>query len=296
MRHVNYDLDLDFDTPEGRWRSEQILLWLMMSLTLRNFWFLLDNPDYPKLYDSDMVYLLPEQLEKAPTRKQINQLRSFLKTTMRMTDDEAQHHLDLAQGVEIFRDIPRMAEHGGGDCDNWACARAAEICAAAFRIGATCKARPYLVWREEGNRMIYHAKVMHGDGSDEDPSIIMGMGGEDRAADRLEECRKNYERYDNMWQRGKMILAAEGATSLDRAQEVKSAIDSFGFLPKDGVFHVGPRHSQPQLQAVAGDLRWNQALAAPTAYGSDGTPYYGDPTVQHAQPRWSWNRALRRAF
>jgi hypothetical protein len=246
MRHVNFDVDLSFDTPEDRWRSEQILLWKMMILTLRNFWFLLDNPDYPKLYDTDMVYLLPEQLERKPTRKQLKQLQEFLRTTMGMTDDEVQHHLDLAQGVEIFRDIPRMAEHGGGDCDNWAAARAAEICVAAHRIGATSRARPYLVWREDGNRMIYHAKVLHGDGSDEDPSIIKGMGGEDRAVDRLEECRKNYERYDNMWQRGKQKLAMEGLTgdaAIMRAQEIKDAIDSFGFLPKDGVFRVGPAPS-----------------------------------------------------
>ncbi len=247
MRHVNFDVDLNFDTPEDRWRAEQTLLWMMMNLTLRNYWFLLDNPDYPHLYDTDMVYMLPEQIERKPSRKHLNQLRKFLKTTMGMTDDEIQHHLDLAQGVEIFRDIPRMMEHGGGDCDNWACARAAEICIAAYRIGATSKARPYLVWREEGSRMIYHAKVLHGDGSDEDPSIIMGMGGEDRAEDRLEECRKNYERYDNMWQRAKNMIATETFSSeSDRvayATQLKAAIDSFGYLPSDGVFHVGPRQA-----------------------------------------------------
>lgn len=251
MRHVNYDMDLNFDTPEGRWRSEQILLHQMLNLTLQNFWFLLDNPDYPKLYDTDMVYLLPEQLERKPTRRQLKDLENFLRTTMQMTDDEIEHHIDLAQGVEIFRTIPRMADHGGGDCDNWAAARAAEICVAAHRLGGTSRAKPYLVWREDGNRMIYHAKVMHGDGSDEDPSLIKGMGGEDRAAERLEECRKNYERYDNMWQRAKGIMASEGLTgdaAVLRAQELKDACDSFGFLPSDGVFRVGPR----QEQAVVG--------------------------------------------
>lgn len=245
MRHVNMDLVLDFDTPEGRWRSEQILLWYLMILTVRNFWFLLDNPDYPHLYDTDMVYLLPEQLERSPTKKQLKAMYDFLSTTMGMTNDEIEHHIDLARGVEIFRDIPRMAEHGGGDCDNWAAARAAEICVAAYRIGGNSKARPYLVWREDGNRMIYHAKVLHGDGSDEDPSLIKGMGGQDRAVERLEECRKNYERYDNMWQRAKSILASESFSSeterMARAQELKDAIDSFGYLPSDGVFRVGPK-------------------------------------------------------
>jgi hypothetical protein len=233
MRHVNLDLDLSFDTPDERWRSEQVLLYLMTILTLRNYWFLLDNPDFPHLYDSNMCYLLPEQLERRPKSSQIDALKKFCVQQMGMTADEAQHHVDLAKGVEIFRDIPRMMEHGGGDCDNWAAARAAEICVAAFRIGGKSNARPYLVWREEGDRMIYHAKVLHSDGSDEDPSIIMGMGGQDRRADRLEECRKNWERYDNMFQIGKRLVA-DGADAV----EVKAAIDSFGYLPKDGVFRV----------------------------------------------------------
>lgn len=244
MRHVNFDIDLRFDTPEERWRSEQLLLYKLMILTLRNFWFLLDNPDFPKLYDTDMIYMLPEQLERRPKDSQIDALKKFLTTQMGMSVDEAQHHLDLARGVEIFRDVPRMLEHGGGDCDNWAAARAAEVCVAAHRIGAVAKTRPYLVWHEDGDRMIYHAKVLHGDGSDEDPSIIKGMGGADRIADRREECRKNYERYDNMWESAKRIMASEDFPSEEarvaRAAELKASIDSFGFLPKDGVFRVGP--------------------------------------------------------
>src|SRR6185369_2473198 len=221
MRHVNMDLELSFDTPEDRWRSEQILVWYMQILTLRNFWWLLDNPDFPKLYDSDMVYKLPEQLERRPKDSQIRALKRFLTGTMGMSAAEAQHHLDLARGVEIFRDAPRMAENGGGDCDNMAALRAAEICVAAYKLGGKSNARPYLVWREEGDRMIYHAKVLHGDGSDEDPSIIMGMGGPDRRADRLEECRKNYERYDNMWQIGKRMMA-DGGGGIERATEIKA--------------------------------------------------------------------------
>lgn len=269
MRHVNFDMVLSFDTPEDRWRSEQILLYKLMILTLRNFWFLLDNPDFPKLYDSGMIYMLPEQLERRPKQSQIDALNKFLVTQMGMGPKEAQHHLDLAKGVEIFRDIPRMVENGGGDCDNWASARAAEICVAAFRIGGKARAKPYLVWREEGNRMIYHAKVMHGDGSDEDPSIIMGMGGQDRAADRREECRKNVERYDNMWQIAKRILANESFSSEDarvaRAAELKAACDSFGYLPKDGVFRVG-QPKQISAQPLRGiDLLGVKYIGAGTA-------------------------------
>ena len=276
MRHVNYDLDLNFDTPEGRWRSEQILLYMLTTLTLDNFWFLLDNPDFPKLYDTDMVYMLPEQLERRPSRSKINKLNKFLADTMGMGPSERQHHLDLARGVEIFRSIPRMMEHGGGDCDNWAAARAAEIAVAAYRLGVKSGVKPYLVWHEDGDRMIYHAKIMHGDRSDEDPSIIKGMGGRDRAADRLEECRKNYERYDNMWQSAKRIMANEdltGDAKVMRAEELKAAIDSFGYLPKSGVFRVGPAKSQ----AVVG-------------YGYDRSK----PGIANLV-QWADNRNIRRA-
>jgi hypothetical protein len=259
MRHINFDVSLNFDTPEDRWRSEQLLLYMLTTLTLRNFWFLLDTPDFPKLYDTGMVYMLPEQLERRSSRSKINKLDSFLSSTMGMSPSEIQHHLDLAKGVEIFRDIPRMMEHGGGDCDNWACARAAEIAVAAHRLGGKSGVKPYLVWREDGDRMIYHAKIMHGDGTDEDPSIIMGMGGSDKAFERREECRKNYERYDNMWQRAKSMMADEDFRSEDervaRATELKAACDSFGYLPKSGVFRVGPAKTQALVGGTHNDRR-----------------------------------------
>jgi hypothetical protein len=258
MRHINFDLSLGFDTPVERWRSEQLLLYKMTILTLRNFWFLLDNPDFPHLYDSGMVYLLPEQLENRPTQSQIDDLDSFLAKRMHMGPRERQHHLDLARGVEIFRDAPRMRENGGGDCDNLCCLRAAEIAVAAYRIGGRSGVKPWLLSRQSGSQTIYHAIVRHSDGSDEDPSIIMGMGGEDRRADRWEECRKNWERYDNMWQIAKKIMAdetAQGVFKADydriaRANELKAACDSFGYLPKDGKFRVG----QPKSQTVLGHI------------------------------------------
>lgn len=307
MRHVNYDLTLSFDTPEDRWRSEQILLYMMTILTLRNFWFLLDNPDFPKLYDTGMIYMLPEQLERRPKKAQLAALNDFLSSTMGMGPSEIQHHMDLAKGVEIFRDIPRMMENGGGDCDNWASARAAEIAVAAYRLGGRANVKPYLVWHEDGDRMIYHAKVMHGDGSDEDPSIIQGMGGSSRATDRLEECRKNWERYDNMWQAAKRIMTDEdlqGDARVAQAEELKAAIDSFGFLPVSGVFRVGEPKPQSTLENVRKarglDLLGSVRRVKAEAIGRDPYEHYiercscGDVISQCRCP--SSNKTVRRVI
>jgi len=250
MRHVNFDLDLRFDSDTDRWWSEQVLLLNMMILTTRNYTYLKTHPDTPKLYDAGLVYLLPEQLETRPSAAQIEALRDFLATKMKLSAGEIQHHLDLARGVEIFRDIPRIFENGGGDCDNLACFRAAELSAAGVN------ARPIMTCRQDGGRTIYHALVKWPDGSSEDPSRILGMGGPERAAERWAECKKNWERYDNYWQSAKAALARETFTSEEaryaRACQYKAAIDNLGLLPKSGVFTVGPRRARPEMVLGAG--------------------------------------------
>lgn len=72
---------------------------------------------------------------------------------------------------EIFRDIPTLIEEGKGDCDCLAGWRVAEL----QNIGVN--ARPYLKWRKEGDKWIYHALVMLPGGQVEDPSLALGMGG-----------------------------------------------------------------------------------------------------------------------
>lgn len=242
MRHVNHDYALDFDNERDRWLSEQILLFNMMVLAVRNYYYLQDHPETPKCYDDvDCVYLVPEQLERRPTEGQIGMMRRFLAQQMGMTPDQIEHHVDLARGVEIFRDIQRMREHGGGDCDNWAARRSAEASLAGADV------RPRMTSRREGGRIIYHALCIWPDGSSEDPSLIKGMGGQDRAADRREECRKNVERYDNFWQDAKRQIAMETEAGLlttphareMRAWELKTKIDALGLLPQSGVFKVG---------------------------------------------------------
>ena len=222
-----------------------------MILTLRNYFYLKETPGCPHLYDADVAYMLPEQLERRPSESAIRDLRRFLSDRMRMTNGEIQHHLDLARGVEIFRDIPRIREHGGGDCDNLACWRAAELAA------ADVDARPYLRDRQQGGHTIYHALVKwHVDGSGEDPCLILGMGGADKIAERREECRKNYERYENYWNDAKAMIAAEGG-GMARAAELKAKIDSLGLLPQSGVFRVPRRAAAAPVKKS-----WLRRLAA----------------------------------
>ena len=72
---------------------------------------------------------------------------------------------------ELFRDIPNLIADGKGDCDCLASWRVAEL----RDIGIA--ARPYIKWRKEGNRWIYHAVVWLPGGKIEDPSLALGMGG-----------------------------------------------------------------------------------------------------------------------
>ena len=72
---------------------------------------------------------------------------------------------------EQFRDIPTIIEDKFGDCDCLACWRVAEL----QDIGIA--ARPYIKWRREGDRWIYHAVVWLPNGKIEDPSMALGMGG-----------------------------------------------------------------------------------------------------------------------
>lgn len=72
---------------------------------------------------------------------------------------------------EIFRDIPTLIEEGNGDCDCLSCWRTAELRA----IGVA--AEPYIKWRREGDKWVYHALTRHPGGQIEDPSLALGMDG-----------------------------------------------------------------------------------------------------------------------
>lgn len=82
-------------------------------------------------------------------------------------------------GVERFQSIQEVLTMGHGDCDDLACARAAEL-----REYDGIHARPMLVKSKAG----YHAFTLLPDGSVEDPSARLGML--DPVARELERQRR----------------------------------------------------------------------------------------------------------
>jgi len=80
-----------------------------------------------------------------------------------------------APGKEEWQDIPTVLKQGFGDCEDLACFRAAEL---TVREGVP--AVPSLKWQRipSKNMVLYHILVERADGSIEDPSKQLGMGGE----------------------------------------------------------------------------------------------------------------------
>lgn len=162
LRHILFDLDL-FPNESERESSQDKILALLQALTYLNQLYLRDHPETPPIYKSGITYKLPEQFSGD------------------------------GFGGEHFRDIPRILENGGGDCDNVASWRAAEL----REMGIN--ARPYITWRKRADGgTTYHVIVLWPDGGSEDPSLLLGMGGADRADQRAEEVRKLDERLHTM--------------------------------------------------------------------------------------------------
>jgi hypothetical protein len=218
-------------------------MWVMESLVQRNQAYLKARPNTPRLYQSGVVYKLPAQMDgEVP---EVSLLKQFLSPSG-LRDNRVLDVLDKIQAVlggERFRDIGRIIENGGGDCDNVACWRAAELRQAGI------KARPYMTSRiRPDGGTTYHALVLWPPipganyVTSEDPSLLLGMGGPARAAERAEEIRKNAERCDLL--RGKKpsatsplspaadpeIDALEGALGLRRPSRPRPEIDALETL------------------------------------------------------------------
>jgi hypothetical protein len=122
----------------------------------------------------------------------------------------------IMKGVEIFMSIPELYRRGKGDCNELVPVRLAEL----WRAGIL--ASPYLtkapVLNEKGG-ISYHAVVLLPDGSMEDPSLVAGMGGIERAADRREEIDANVYRLAK-------LIREVGPVQAQQA----------GFVPSSGVF------------------------------------------------------------
>jgi len=192
LRHVLFDMNL-FDGEDERENSQKRILWLLEALTCCNQLWLKQHPETPLIYNSGIKYKVPAQFERDDS-PEISTIRAFLMKNSAPRDVMSAFKMvdQACGGGEVFREIPRIIENGGGDCDNVASWRAAELRQHGIQ------ASPYITWRRRADGgMTYHVVVRWPDGSSEDPSLLLGMGGEDRAADRAEEERKLHERRDN---------------------------------------------------------------------------------------------------
>jgi hypothetical protein len=189
LRHILFDVE--FFADEGdRANSQKRVLCLLEALVWCNRLYLQQHPETPLIYQSGIKYKVPAQFEKEQL-PEVDKVRAFLKK--KGASDEVVRAFktleDMCGGGEHFREIPRIIENGGGDCDNVAAWRVAELREKGI------DAKPYITWRQRRDGgYTYHVTVLLPDGSSEDPSLLLGMGGENRAADRLREEQKLGER------------------------------------------------------------------------------------------------------
>ena len=189
LRHVLFDLSL-FEGEDDRANSQKRVLWLLEALTRCNQLYLENNPDTPLIYKSGIVYKVPEQFKQSDV-PEIGAISEYLASSKapKAVQNALKTVSQMCGGGEHFRDIPRIIENGGGDCDNVAAWRTAEL----RHLGVAAK--PYITWRQRPDGgMTYHVIVLWPDGSSEDPSLLLGMGGPGREPDRREEERKLGER------------------------------------------------------------------------------------------------------
>lgn len=195
-------------------RTEKNIMWMLEALVQRNQEYLKQRPNTKRLYRSGVTYKQPQQF--AGEVEEVKALRAALGKAAKFPHiKKALETVQDVLGGERFRDIGRIIENGGGDCDNLACWRAAEL-----RQGGIPNIRPYMTKRRRADGgMTYHALVIWPSlaelsrlglipaellrGRDdtnyetsEDSSLLLGMGGDRRKRDRLEEIRKNRERCD----------------------------------------------------------------------------------------------------
>ncbi len=192
LRHIHVETTM-FENEDIVNETQRDLCWWLEALTQRNQSYLKARPNTPPLYRSGVVYERPNQ-----TRGDVTEVRLLREALGRKANraDLAQV-LDLVQqvlGGEHFCDIGVILERGAIDCDGLACWRAAEL----RQLGV--RAVPWMTHRKANGGTIYHALVRWPPfasipyETSEDPSLLLGMGGEARAADRRKEIEKNVER------------------------------------------------------------------------------------------------------
>lgn len=233
MKTIHLGLTLPFDSPQVRDSSERFLMAILGHNCVINHRYLRHHPKTPKLYDSGITYAPPDQAADA---KRISS-GAMERVAKLLRKEGAEPHriesvLQLLDGVEEFLDLPTLYKRGQGDCNELVPVRVAEL----WRAGVL--ASPYLTKQPgQGGGLVYHAVLRWPDGSLEDPSLILGMGGPGRAGDRQEEIRKNHDRWESHLAAAQKLIAEEGASPAVLGAE----IDLLGLLPTDGVFRVGGR-------------------------------------------------------
>lgn len=228
MRDIHFGFKLPFDNPQDQEDSEDLLMRLLGLNCRYNLQYLRKNPETPVLYESGITYTPPDQADGRPPIQQ-SDLKKLLNLLRKMGSDPetALMIVRMLKGIEIFLDIPGLMRRGKGDCNELVPMRVAEL----WKAGIA--ASPYLTKdRNDKGGWTYHAIVQWPDGSAEDPSLILGMGGPERAVERREECRKNMERWSNYMDAAKRLVAAEGASPSFLSQQ----IDQMGLVPKTGTF------------------------------------------------------------
>ncbi len=141
IHSVTFVTEIDFSTPLARELGEATLEDYLSTLVRRNVRLLQAYPAIPPLYQAGIRY---------------------------------QHE---PPGVEKWQAIDRMLVTKLADCEDLACALAAELI---VRRGDK-KAKPVLTSRPMGNSArMYHIRTQHGDGTIEDPSRVLGMGRTDQ--------------------------------------------------------------------------------------------------------------------
>jgi len=238
MRDLHISASLKFDTPEEKADSEEILIRLMGLNSKLDLMYLRKNPQTPPLYDSGVVYTPPDQADGRPPLQK-DDLKALLKLLRKMGSDPetALMIVRMLKGIEIFLDVPALLRRGKGDCNELVPLRVAEL----WNVGIA--ASPLLVCEDNSRGgKSYHAIVLWPDGSSEDPSLILGMGGQDLADLRRQECQKNFERWQNYIDAARRLIAAEGVSP----DIIGRQIDQMGLVPKDGIFkspYVGARRA-----------------------------------------------------
>ena len=268
LRFVLFELSL-FESGADADNARTDLGWLLEALTQRDQAYLVDHPRTPRLYESGVIYERPAQF--GGECEEVVILRQALGDKAR--EPRVKKILELVQAVlggERFRDIGVLYERGSGDCDNVASARSAELRQAGI------PASPYMVWRKRldgGNT--YHIQVrwpwsVDGtpEGYIEDPSLLMGMGGPGRAADRQKEIDKNIARAKKLAS-GEMKLSATSPLN-DELQKAFDDISGGGLKNWMGLTNA----KYPVTVAGGGHRGWHRDRSVPaSAMLSPGIEY-----------------------